>query len=92
MLDIDTQAQIKDIQETFKISEEEATKLVETHDAFVEVLGSLDNPKGAAMIAVTTAVAIASHSGMQPVDFIRMVKDVILTISYNPQSDSVGEA
>jgi len=92
MLDIDTQAQIKDIQDTFEISKEEATKLVEIHDAFVEVLASLNNPKGAVMIAVTTAVAIASHSEMQPVDFIRMVKDVILTISYDPQTSSVAEA
>jgi len=92
MLDTDTQTQIKDIQDTFKIGEEEAMKLVEAHDAFVEALGSLNSPKGAVMIAVTTAVAIASHSGIRPVDFIRMVKDVILSISYDPQTSSIGEA
>lgn len=93
MVDEETQAHIKDLVDVFKISEEKAHSLVESHDSFVESLAELNNDKAAVMVAISTAAALASHSpDITPIIFFKMVEDVLLTLAYDPQTSSVGEA
>ena len=47
MVDEETQAHIKELVDVFKISEEKAHSLVESHDTFVESLADLNNDKAA---------------------------------------------
>ncbi len=90
----ETEQHIADMQETFNITREQAESLVKKHDAFMMELGSLPDIKATVIMLLTTTIALASHGGMQPYDFMVIVREVLMQLSQTPEVEwpVAGEA
>tara|TARA_S200002703_G_scaffold35810_1_gene30885 strand:- start:13802 stop:14095 length:294 start_codon:yes stop_codon:yes gene_type:complete len=85
---------ISDVKDTLGITREQASNLVEKHDAFVIELSHIADLEASIVMLLTTTIALASHGGMNPYDFMVIVREVLMELSHTPPEEwpVAGEA
>ena len=67
--------------ENLGITETKVRHLMATHDAYVKALGEIEDPLQGVTILLTTATAMAKHSGIPAEQFIKAFQSVVEILS-----------
>lgn len=81
---------LEELVEILDITKEQAATLMDRHDEYLKELAKLEG-RMATMLVITTAVALASNTGIDPVDFIRMVQGVIIACAESATASGVPD-
>lgn len=86
------QVYIEELKETFDIGDEQAKALYKAHDAFLDEMNRLPAHAGV-ILGTSSTIAYAASHGMDPYTYMTIVKDVLISLSDNPdKSDIISEA